>query len=267
MAELSEQILSDLVRLRAREGPSVAVKQRVLTALEFEFGGGDGGDGADGADAGGEPSGDLGHAGADSIASAGGGAKLVASAGYAAKVIGVTLAMTGAGLLTLKLGVAGVQAARSKASAAPIASVEAPADPPAGPAADGPDASPDSGPSEVAAVAPEPQAETKIPASRPAKRESPSADTGAAVDTLARELALLDAARKAPTREAALTELERHLQDYPEGQLAHERELMRVETLCALGRPAEARALAQTFSSAHPSSPLVSRMRAACPSA
>jgi hypothetical protein len=46
--------------------------------------------------------------------------------------------------------------------------------------------------------------------------------------------------------------------------LADERELLRVETLCALGRTSEANTVAETFLNAHPSSPLRSRIEAAC---
>jgi hypothetical protein len=81
--------------------------------------------------------------------------------------------------------------------------------------------------------------------------------------TLEAELALLEAARGAAPA-AALAVLVRHRVEFEHGVLADEREVLRVESLCARGRVSDAESVASTFSRTRPSSPLRSRIEPAC---
>jgi len=99
-----------------------------------------------------------------------------------------------------------------------------------------------------------------------APRDRPAASTPP--DSVAEEAALLRAASGALARGdsgAALARLDEHAARFPRGALAEERQAGRVFALCADGRSQEARALASTFVAANPRSPLVSRVRGACP--
>ncbi len=79
----------------------------------------------------------------------------------------------------------------------------------------------------------------------------------AAVDDLGRERALLAIARTAVARgqgDAALTALDRHAQQYPNGQLSEERESLRIQALVAAGRKNEAERRATDFRGRYPES-------------
>lgn len=89
----------------------------------------------------------------------------------------------------------------------------------------------------------------------------------APVDSLEAELGMLGEAHRAtlggdPAR--ALTLLTAHRERYPRGALRQERSVERVLALCSLGRRDEARAVADAFLRAHPSSPLAPRVEASC---
>lgn len=62
----------------------------------------------------------------------------------------------------------------------------------------------------------------------------------------------------------ALAQLERHGAEYPRSSLAPQRAVARMTALCQLGRVDEARAMADDFVAAHPSSPLLARVRGVC---
>lgn len=62
----------------------------------------------------------------------------------------------------------------------------------------------------------------------------------------------------------ALAQLERHGAEYPRSSLAPQRAVARMNALCQLGRVDEARAVADDFIAAHPSSPLLARVRGVC---
>jgi len=62
----------------------------------------------------------------------------------------------------------------------------------------------------------------------------------------------------------ALKLFERHRRRFPNGVMAEERELKRIETLCALGRVDAARSAAQAFSRRFPSSALRDKARSGC---
>ncbi len=72
-------------------------------------------------------------------------------------------------------------------------------------------------------------------------------------------------ARGSSNPKAALRALEQHRDEYPDGVFAAEREVLRVESLCALGRTAEAKTVAVAFIAGFPSNPLRSRVDPACP--
>lgn len=248
MAQLDERTHRSLARLRDRGAPSEAAKQRMYAALEAQLGG-DGGSDDD-------PSGDL-PAELPRVEGAG---------AWAAKVVGATAGLTVAGLVALRLGVELVRtltgapqidAQRHQPEAQPVElasaieqdEVQLPI----------PEAAP---PNEAINPAhPTEQPSNAAPRPRPAPVSAP-----ASTSTLAAELAVLEAAHAAKTPAAALLELERHLAQFPRGELADERELLRVETLCRLDRLTDAHALAERFLLERPGSALRQRIASACPS-
>jgi hypothetical protein len=81
------------------------------------------------------------------------------------------------------------------------------------------------------------------------------------------EMLLIGEAREAlQSRDAAhaLLLLDEHADRFPSGALGEERDALRVTSLCALGRVAEARAAASQFLRASPDSPHAGRVRASC---
>lgn len=220
--------------LSALDQPPPGVEDRLFAAILQSTGGGGGG------------------------AAGGGGESALA---YAAKVVGATLGLTAAGFALVAASAVAVRSLRDTPERTPAA-ITSPADvagsntdsasqPPAALAP-----APDDDPLEPA---PAPVGQASAPApkpSTPAKSESPA-------PTLEAELALLALARSAAP-DAALAALERHRVEFEHGVLADEREVLRVETLCVLGRASEAEVIASTFLAARPSSPLRSRIEPAC---
>jgi hypothetical protein len=246
MAQLDERTRRDLARLRDRVAPSEAAKRRMYASLEAQLGGDGGGDD----DPGGELSGDGG---------AGHGV-------WVAKVVGATAGLTAGGLVALRLGVelvralSGAPQSDARQEHAPEQQVELTSAPER-------DEEPELATFEAAPPEPAPPGEATEP-SRPTKRQSdavPHQRPAADGSTLAAEIAMLEAAHGAQDPAAALIVLERHLAQFPSGELADERELLRVETLCRLDRLTEARALAERFSSERPGSALRQRIASACP--
>ena len=97
------------------------------------------------------------------------------------------------------------------------------------------------------------------PPSLAREREAPRTD-------LRRERELVDAARAALARgnaSEALGLLERHAATFPAGQLAEERDVLRVQSLVAAGRRGDAEAHANAFKRAHPNSPFLPAVDAA----
>ena len=80
----------------------------------------------------------------------------------------------------------------------------------------------------------------------------------------ARALAEVQRALRDAETERALVLLDRMEERFGAGALGTERRAARVLALCGLGRYEEGRALAEHFIANHPTSPLVSRIRAAC---
>src|SRR5690606_34384440 len=83
--------------------------------------------------------------------------------------------------------------------------------------------------------------------------------------TIEAELALMKTARSSDDHERALAALDRHRREFATGVFAAEREGLRVEHLCALGRADEARTVAAAFIARHPANPLRARVDPACP--
>jgi hypothetical protein len=120
--------------------------------------------------------------------------------------------------------------------------------------------------SPVAAPRPEPESATASPA--PAAEPAPVPTPAAPAPTrhtrptstrpdLAAERALVDEASRSLAggdAPGALAALGRHASRYPGGQLAEERDALRIRALAAAGRAAEARARAAHFARVHPRS-------------
>jgi hypothetical protein len=233
--------------LSALDQPPPGVEDRVFASILKNTGSGGGGGGG-------------GDAGGSQLPIGGGESALV----YAAKVVGATLGLTAAGFALVAASAVGVRSLRQTPEPA-SAAIASPAD----------SASPstDSAPQILAASDPEPAPASDASNAAPAARTQTLARDSIGVPksnaatspapTLEAELALLEVARSAAP-EAALAALERHRVEFQHGMLADERELLRVETLCALGRASEANTVAESFLNAHPSSPLRSRIEAAC---
>lgn len=87
-------------------------------------------------------------------------------------------------------------------------------------------------------------------------------------DDLAAELALMRQARAAMgagNASLALSVLDTHQKQFPQGVLAQERTVTRVQALCRVGRTAEARAVYQRLARGAPKSPHLAALRRACP--
>jgi len=252
MAELHEPLRRDLAALRQRADPPPGAEQRVLASIE-----------AAGFDLGSEP---------ELIEATELGAPVretLAPLAWSAKVVAITLALAGVGILAVRGSVLAARALAPPPSprptvaepATPATLVPSPERPPervgppspasmATPASTPPSPSP--APTNPAAVVP-----------RPSRSDS-SGPEPASPDSLAAELALVESARAADPA-AALELLEHHAQRFPAGALATERELLIVESLCALGRLDQARARAGTFARTHPASPQLTKLRTVCP--
>jgi len=86
-------------------------------------------------------------------------------------------------------------------------------------------------------------------------------------DTLAQELDLLHEAQakwRGGDAEGALSLLALHRERYPRSEVAPERDALRVLSLCATGRAAEARKAAQRFLQRYPRSPLRASVEESC---
>jgi hypothetical protein len=239
--------------------------------------------GPPGEPSGGSPGGSTGSWGLDSAATGGssaaaGGAGLgVAAHGgltltYALQVVAATLGLAAAGVGLLAVTAQGVRALTDSGAdpstqdrAAVVAPVtNAPAtDPSRLPAASDPlassdpDASEPEPPPELSHVRPAPSAATAA-----AKK---SASTGpASPPGVEAELALIQRARTTRDPEATLALLTQHAERFPDGVFAAEREVLRVEQLCALGRRSEAETIAASFLARRSQHPLRARIQPAC---
>lgn len=101
----------------------------------------------------------------------------------------------------------------------------------------------------------------RLPAS--ASEEPPSTE----VDELRAELALIREARqalRAERPEGALEVLDAHMRAFPDGQMREDREVLRIEALCAAGKAPQARAEGRLFLRAFPGSAHAQRVRSIC---
>lgn len=238
--------------LLAREGPPSAARERVLVELRARLAGpldpGDGLDGLDGLERVAEP-------GAATSA-------LPTHTAWWAKVAAATVAMTGAGLISLRLAVVGVRALQpSEAPSEPQPS-EAPTSERGAVSVEAP-------PRGRASVDPAPEPSTTRSTKRAGTMAMPRVDGDAgsvSSSSLADELALVGAAKRlrASEPEAALARLEQHRERFPAGELAPERDALRIELSCELGRVVQAEQLRERFVSEHPGSPLLTRVELAC---
>lgn len=247
--------LDDATRraLLAGQDPPRGAQERVLRAILAAGPPGDGG--GEGGELGG---GELGGGELGQVAGAGGRALEL---GFAAKVVGTTIGLTAAGLVTLALASAGVRSLRTDApvSARPSAREHAPA--PAPLAAAEPKAVPD--PPTLVTPTSE-SSESSEPSAKSITTSVPVEPKSITTTSLEAELALMQDARAAQAPAARLALLERHAREFAGGVLADEREVLRVETLCALGRVGDAEVRAAAFVAANPSHPLRSRVEPAC---
>ena len=244
--------LDDYTRraLCAADQPPSGVEDRILAAILGPVGG-PGPDGGGGLSSG--PTAGSGALGSTTL----GPTMLV----WAAKVVGTTLGLAAGGVALLALTAAGVRSISDTPPAhasAPIEAAAEPSDTPK-PAAI---VSPQPEPAPVVEAAP---VEEPAPAIASAPLQKPSKPALARPeDTVEAELALMKVARGAKDHELALTTLARHRREFATGVFAAEREVLRVEHLCALGRLGEAERIAEAFVARYPENPLRSRVDPAC---
>lgn len=126
---------------------------------------------------------------------------------------------------------------------------------------------------------PKPQAEpppplrataASAPPVAPARGATPSArpKPSAPVDELARENALLAEAAQALSRgdpQRALDAMQEHARQFPSSAMGDLRAKVRVQALCALGKPEQARGEARSYIRTHPGTPLPQKFLDACP--
>lgn len=245
MAQLDERLEARMNHgielLRAHRSPPVGSQARVLAALEAQLGG--------------PPDG-----GSDGAGPLGGG-----SVAYAAKLVGATLALTAAGLLTLRAGALLVHAIAGDDGRAPVAAsspqpVARESEPTI---ASEPEPTIDADPEPMIHAQPDP----KRVDDQPEQARPPASPTQRGVDRpdLAAELALIEAARSAGGPAQAIASLKAHAREFPRGTLADEREVLWVIASCELGELDDAKVRAHEFSTRRPNSPLVDRMLGACP--
>jgi hypothetical protein len=226
--------------VRASRSPTPEAQARVFAALELRLG-------VPLADV--DASDGMGTVGPDPATSA------PVTIGWVAKVIGATAGLTVAGLLLLRVGVGALQTTtvegephreqRSVSDTGKVGDTSARDD--------------DAGEPVVETV-PVNVAGTAVPAKPIVKpREL------AATDTLAAELALVGAAKRASTPDAALVLLDQHAREYPNGAMVSEREALAVVALCQVDRTDEARARARVLIAARPGLPLLQGMCRDCP--
>ena len=188
----------------------------------------------------------------------GGGGGAGGGAAFAGARVAAALAVTFAvGIVT---GVAVAPRLGESTKSAPGASASASATRGEGSASSG------SGPAlDAVPVGALPAAAAPASAPRAAKAEAPEHPAPSARG-LGAERGLLDVARGALARgEAAeaLTAVDRHAREYPDGALVEEREALAIKSLVALGRRDEARARAQRFEQRFPNGLLLRTVKGA----
>lgn len=234
--------LDDFTRraLCAADQPPSGVEDRILAAILGPVGG----PGPDGGGMGSAPAPGSGVIGQSTLA-------------YAVKVVGATIGMAASGVALLAITAAGVRSisdddAPQRASAPVVAvapkQIEVPSPAPEQPA-----------PIEEPAIVEPAPAIASAPVQRPSKPALTEPE-----DNIEAELELMKIVRQSKDPERALGLLDRHRREFASGVFAAEREVLRVEHLCALGRTGEAETIAAAFMKRYPSNPLRSRIDPAC---
>jgi hypothetical protein len=118
----------------------------------------------------------------------------------------------------------------------------------------------------VRVASPTPPENPRVEAPPPLEVAAPSPPVPEAPDTLAEELVLLRAANRALASDpaSALGLLDQHRERFASGQLATDREVVRVLALCALGRSAEARSAAEPIRARLEGTPRGRRLESSC---
>jgi hypothetical protein len=219
--------------------------------------------------------GSPGSLGLEQGAAVGGGSAAAGGAGaggmslaYAVKVVAATLGIAAGGVGLLAVTAQGVRALGA-AGAEPHVSVVAPvtaAPTPAPARSEPPLADLDADPSDPDPDPSEPEPDPGLARVKPVTSSpKPSATGSASAPGVEAELALIQRARATSEPDATLALLRQHAERFPDGVFAAEREVLRVEQLCALGRPSEAEAIAASFLARRPQHPLRARIQPACP--
>lgn len=250
MVEIDEAMRRALL---AREGPPPGVRELVLAGVRRRVG--DGG----GSDDPGESEFD-----ADALDMPAPSSAPASTTMWWAKLVAATVTMTSAGLVVLRLAVVGARALQGEAGEpSEPQQVEAgePSEPQPGPQLGSP-ATTQQSMATSPELPPAPRrgrADLAAPTPTPIPTTSPDA-------SLAEELALVAKAKRlrATAPSEALAELEHHRERFPAGALAPEREVLRIEIGCALGRVEQAEQLRERFVVEHADSPLLARVRGAC---
>jgi TolA-binding protein len=201
------------------------------------------------------------------VGPAGGGGDLAPAAG-AATAAGSTALGVKIATIALALGLGGIGGAFIQASYAPLASSVAPTSSTMNAAA--PARIEDATAVDPPAADVSREGAPSVASATPAPSASPSASVRAHASDgegqLGRERASLEVARTALTRgdfDAAASALDRHTRDFPRGQLAEERESMRVQVLVGQRRYDQARETAARFRKNFPQSLLQQSVNAA----
>jgi hypothetical protein len=273
MAERDTDLHRAVEVLRHARSPAPGAKARVHARLEAALLGPGGGEFGQelGSDAGFDPGSDGGLGGglaAGSTASAQAGGGLM----FAAKVVGATVSLAGAGILTLKLGAVAVSSLSGgsvEQPNSPLQQIEPESDRASGPR----DRSPaDAEPDPEALVETEPTAaapaiagpaRARAPASGPADG-APPPEPDQAPDIHA-ELAVIEAARRGSTPAARIASLREHAERFPDGALRDEREALWAIASCERDDFDDAQQRTRALAARRPSSPLLARIATACP--
>lgn len=182
---------------------------------------------------------------------------------WAAKIAAATAGLTATGLLTLKLGALAITALVGHDPPSEAVTAREPSEPIA---AITPHDPADTREPSSATIATSPPAATTVARERSLAHESDADLSHEGESTLAAELVLVRAAKqlRADDREAALAQLELHRERFAKGVLAPEREALRVELLCDLGRDVEAERARERFVIDFADSTLRARVLAGC---
>jgi hypothetical protein len=239
--------LDDFTRraLCATDQPPPGVEDRILAAILGPVGG-------PGPDGGG---------GMTSTPAPGSGVLGSSSLVYVAKVVGATIGLAASGVALLAITAAGVRSVSDDTPRRASAPIEVAAAKQLEEPTTVAIVHPETEPPELAEREASPPAIASAPPQKPSK---PALVEAQPEDTIEAELELMKGARGSKDHERALALLDRHRREFATGVFAAEREVLRVEHLCGLGRTDEAQTVAASFIQRYPDNPLRSRIEPAC---